>query len=137
MSDGLGFGANAKAALLTRGLTEIGRVGTALGAARATFWGAAGVGDVLATCNSHLSRNWRAGFRLGSGESIAAVTEGQVSVVEGFPTTGAARELAARLGVEAPICAALYNVLFEGRRPADAVRELMTRRGRAEGEAWQ
>lgn len=137
VSDGLGYGANAKAALVCRGLVEIGRLGTRLGAARATVWGAAGVGDVLATCNSHLSRNWQVGHRLGQGESISAITQTQTSVAEGIPTTAAARELARRLDVEAPITGALHEVLFEGRAPAEAVTELMTRRWRAEAEEWQ
>ena len=137
ISDGLGFGANAKAALVCRGLAEIGRLGTALGAARATFWGAAGVGDVIATCNSPLSRNWQVGRRLGRGESVEAVLSAQGSVAEGVPTTAAAHALAARLDVEAPIIGALHGVLSENRMPAEAVRELMTRRWRAEAEAWQ
>lgn len=134
VSDGLGYGANARAALVTRGLTEMGRIGHALGACRATFWGAAGVGDVLTTCNSRLSRNWQAGHRLGCGEALTA--EGS-EAIEGVPTTRAARELSQRLGVEAPISCALYEVLFEGRAPGEAVMELMCRPWRAEAEAWQ
>jgi glycerol-3-phosphate dehydrogenase (NAD(P)+) len=137
VSDGLGFGANARAALVTRGLAEMGRVGTAMGALRATFWGVAGIGDVLATCNSRLSRNWQAGNRLAQGEELESIIGGDAPVVEGVPTTAAARELAGRLGVDAPITAALHEVLFEGRAPQDAVRELMARPGRAEAESWQ
>jgi glycerol-3-phosphate dehydrogenase (NAD(P)+) len=137
VSDGLGFGANARAALVTRGLAEMGRVGTALGALRATFWGVAGIGDVLATCNSRLSRNWQAGYRLAQGEGLQSITGGGAPVVEGVPTTAAARALADRLGVDAPITGALYQVLFEGHAPRDAVRDLMARPERAEAEGWQ
>lgn len=135
--DGLGYGANAKAALVTRGLAEIGRLGTKLGAERATFWGVAGVGDLLATCNSTLSRNWQVGSALAAGEPADTLGSPGQPVAEGIWTTVAARELAERVGVEVPITQALYEVLFEGRKPADAVCELMTRRCRAEMEDWQ
>lgn len=135
--DGLGYGANAKAALVTRGLAEIGRLGTTLGAARSTFWGVAGVGDVLATCNSHLSRNWQVGHRLGRGESIAAINRTQSAIAEGISTTAAACDLARNAQVDAPITFALYEVLFEGASPEAAVGELMTRRSREETEEWQ
>lgn len=137
ISDGLGFGANAKAALVCRGLAEMGRLGTALGANRATFWGAAGVGDVIATCSSPLSRNRQVGLRLGQGESVDVAVAMQDGVAEGVPTTAAAHALAGRLRVDAPIIGALHGVLFDNRKPAEAVRELMTRRWRAEAEAWQ
>jgi glycerol-3-phosphate dehydrogenase (NAD(P)+) len=136
-SDGLGLGANARAALITRGLAEIGRLGTRLGAERATFWGAAGVGDILATCTSPLSRNYQVGLRLARGESMADVQRSHPGVAEGIPTTSVAHALARQMGVEAPITAALDELLFEGRVPADAVHELMTRRWRAEVEEWQ
>ncbi len=135
--DGLGYGANAKAALVTRGLAEIGRLGTRLGAQRATFWGVAGVGDLLATCNSSLSRNWQVGQSLAAGQAVVTPGSPADPVAEGIPTTVATRELALRVGVEVPITQALYEVLFEGRRPSDAVHELMTRRWRAELEDWQ
>lgn len=137
VSDGLGYGANAKAAIVTRGMAEIGRLGTKLGAGRATFWGAAGVGDVLATCNSQLSRNWQVGYRLGQGETAEAIGATQTSVAEGIPTTAAARGLAAELGVDAPITNALHQVIFNSRAPVEAVQELMTRRWRVEPEDWQ
>jgi len=137
VSDGMGFGANAKAALLTRGLAEIGRLGTKLGASRATFWGVAGVGDILATCNSRLSRNYQVGFRLGRGERIAQILDTQGAVAEGVPTTAAVRGLAAQLSVELPIATVLHQILFEDREPSDAVAELMRRQWRAEAEAWQ
>ncbi|NSW54816.1 MAG: NAD(P)-dependent glycerol-3-phosphate dehydrogenase [Armatimonadetes bacterium] len=137
VSDGMGFGANAKAALLTRGLAEIGRLGTKLGASRATFWGVAGVGDILATCNSCLSRNYQVGFRLGRGERVAQILDTQGAVAEGVPTTAAVRGLAAHLSVELPIATVLHQILFEDREPSDAVAELMRRQWRAEAEAWQ
>lgn len=135
--EGLGYGANAKAALVTRGLAEMGRIGTRLGARRATFWGVAGVGDVLATCNSPLSRNWQLGFRLGRGEDARSAGTGERGVAEGVPTTAAARGLARQLGVETPIVDVLYEILFSGLAPADGVRELMSRPLRAEPEQWQ
>ena len=136
VSDGLGYGANAKAALVTRGLAEIARVGTKLGALRGTFWGLAGVGDLLATCNSRLSRNWQVGSRLGQGESIDEITRTQAGVAEGIPTTAAARELAGRVGVEAPITLAVEDVVFRGVPPDRAVEQLMARRWRVEAEDW-
>lgn len=136
-SDGLELGANARAALITRGLIEMGRLGTRMGAERATFWGAAGVGDVLATCTSPLSRNYLVGLRLARGETMADVRSSHPGVAEGIPTTAVAHALARDLGVEAPITSALYEVLFGGRPPRDAVRDLMTRRWRAELEEWQ
>jgi glycerol-3-phosphate dehydrogenase (NAD(P)+) len=135
--DGLELGANARAALITRGLAEMGRLGTRLGAERATFWGAAGVGDILATCTSPLSRNYLVGLRLARGETMADVQRSHPGVAEGIPTTSVAHALAQRMGVQAPITAALDEVLFAGRAPADAVRDLMTRRWRAEVEDWQ
>jgi glycerol-3-phosphate dehydrogenase (NAD(P)+) len=136
-SDGLDLGSNARAALITRGLAEMGRLGTRLGAERATFWGVAGVGDILATCTSPLSRNYLLGLRLARGETMHDVQRSHPGVAEGIPTTSVAHGLARRMGVEAPITAALYEVLFEGRVPADAVHDLMTRRWRAEVEEWQ
>ncbi len=137
VSDGLGFGANAKAALVTRGLTEMGRFGTRLGADRATFWGIAGIGDLLATCNSPLSRNYQVGLRLGQGQPVSEAIRSQTSVAEGIPTTAAVCRLAHHLGVEAPIISALHGVLFEQDTPADAVKALMARQWRAEKEDWQ
>jgi glycerol-3-phosphate dehydrogenase (NAD(P)+) len=134
INDGMGYGANAKAALLTRGLAEISRLGIRLGADRATFWGAAGLGDMVATCGSRLSRNWQVGYQLGSGRDQASALASQAGVAEGVRTTAAAAALAERVGVEAPIITALRGVLFEGREPEDAVRELMARPWRSEAE---
>ena len=137
ISDGLGFGDNAKAALITRGLAEIGRVGVTLGALPATFWGIAGVGDLITTCNSRLSRNWQVGWRLARGESLSGIQESTAAVAEGIYTTAAAREVAARLAVPTPVTEAVYRILFGGASPAAEVEQLMTRPQRAEAEPWQ
>lgn len=127
LSDGLGFGDNAKAALLTRGLAEISRLGTAMGANPMTFAGLAGVGDLVATCTSKHSRNWRAGFLLGDGTSLEDVLEKIGMVVEGVRTTRNAYELAKQYDIEMPITSQLYEVLFEGKSPKAAVEQLMGR----------
>ncbi|MDF2835546.1 MAG: Glycerol-3-phosphate dehydrogenase [Paenibacillus sp.] len=127
LSDGLQFGDNAKAALLTRGLAEIGRLGAAMGASPLTFAGLAGVGDLVVTCTSQHSRNWRAGSMLADGTPLETVLERMGMVVEGVRTTRAAYELSKQFKVEMPITAQLYAVLFQGRTPKDAVGELMGR----------
>ncbi|MFC5403831.1 NAD(P)H-dependent glycerol-3-phosphate dehydrogenase [Cohnella soli] len=127
LSDGLGFGDNAKAALITRGLAEIARLGAAMGANPLTFAGIAGVGDLIATCTSKHSRNWRAGSLLAQGVPAAEVQERIGMVVEGVRTTKAAYALARQFNVEMPIMAQLYAVLFEGLSPDRAVEALMGR----------
>jgi glycerol-3-phosphate dehydrogenase (NAD(P)+) len=127
MSDGLGFGDNAKAALITRGLAEIGRLGTAMGANPLTFAGLAGVGDLVVTCTSQHSRNWRAGYALAEGRTLDEVLSGLGMVVEGVRTTQAAVRLAAKYSVELPIAAQLHAVLFDGKDPRGAVEDLMGR----------
>ncbi|MBW5446656.1 NAD(P)H-dependent glycerol-3-phosphate dehydrogenase [Cohnella sp. CFH 77786] len=127
LSDGLGFGDNAKAALVTRGLAEIARLGAAMGANPLTFAGLAGVGDLIATCTSRHSRNWRAGSMLGQGVPLDEVLRRIGMVVEGVRTTKFAHELASRYGVEMPITDQLYAVLFEGKAPEQAVGDLMGR----------
>ncbi len=134
LSDGLGFGDNAKAALMTRGLAEISRLGVHLGADPMTFLGLAGVGDLIVTCTSKHSRNWRAGNLLGQGMSLEEVLERMGMVVEGVKTTKAAYELAERMQVEMPITKELYEVLFEAKLPRHAVEDLMGRLKRHEGE---
>lgn len=134
MSDGLGFGDNAKAALLTRGLAEIGRLGVKLGANPLTFAGLAGVGDLVVTCTSKHSRNWRAGYLLGQGQDLETVLKQMGMVVEGVRTTKAAHALALKEQVEMPITHVLYNVLFEGLDPRQAVEELMGRGRKLEME---
>jgi len=127
ISDGLGYGDNAKAALITRGLAEIARLGCALGANPLTFSGLAGVGDLIVTCTSTHSRNWRAGHMLGQGKKLDEVLERMGMVVEGVRTTKAAYELAKELGVKMPITEVLYEVLFVGKDPKEAVDSLMAR----------
>jgi glycerol-3-phosphate dehydrogenase (NAD(P)+) len=127
ISDGLGYGDNAKAALITRGLAEIARLGCALGANPLTFAGLAGVGDLIVTCTSVHSRNWRAGHMLGQGKKLDDVLESMGMVVEGVRTTKAAYELAKELGVKMPITEVLYEVLFDGKNPKEAVDSLMAR----------
>ncbi|MGO4370996.1 NAD(P)H-dependent glycerol-3-phosphate dehydrogenase [Paenibacillus sp. MCAF20] len=127
LSDGLNFGDNAKAALLTRGLAEIGRLGTAMGANALTFAGLAGVGDLVVTCTSKHSRNWRAGYMLADGTPLEEVLNKMGMVVEGVRTTRAAYELAKQYNVEMPITAQLYEVLFANKSPRTAVEHLMGR----------
>ncbi len=132
MVDGLEVGYNAKSALLARGLAEISRLGAAMGAAVETFFGVAGVGDLATTCFSPHSRNRSCGERLGRGESLSSILESTVSVVEGVPTTRSVTMLADRHGVEMPITAAVFRILFEGLAPVDAIRSLMQREPKAE-----
>jgi len=132
MVDGLGVGDNAKSALLSRGLAEIARLGVAMGARVETFFGAAGVGDLATTCFSPSGRNRTCGERLGRGESLEAILESTVSVVEGVATTRSVMALAQAHNVEMPITAAVFGILFEGLRPTDAIRSLMQREQKAE-----
>jgi glycerol-3-phosphate dehydrogenase (NAD(P)+) len=127
LSDGLGFGDNAKAALLTRGLAEISRLGIAMGANPLTFSGLAGVGDLIVTCTSHHSRNWRAGNLLGQGKPLQEVLDNMGMVVEGVKTTKAAFMLAQKYEIEMPITKELYRVLFQEKNPRTAVEDLMGR----------
>ena len=130
--DGLNAGDNAKAALLTRGLAEISRLGVSLGARRETFIGLAGVGDLVTTCVSPLGRNRSAGERIGAGASVREVIESTPYVVEGIPTTRAVLELAARCKIEMPITQAVHDVLFDDKPPLAAITELMNRPPKAE-----
>jgi len=125
--DGLQAGDNAKAALITRGLVEITRLGVAMGAHAETFKGLAGVGDLVTTCVSPVGRNRSAGERIGAGESVADVVAATPSVIEGIPTTRSVSELAHEYHVQMPITAAVYQVLFENMSPRSAIDELMTR----------
>jgi glycerol-3-phosphate dehydrogenase (NAD(P)+) len=125
--DGLHAGDNAKAALLTRGLVEITRLGVALGARPQTFAGLAGIGDLITTCVSPLGRNRRAGERIGLGARLEDVVRESPAVIEGIPTTRAVLALAERHGVEMPITQAVYDVLFLGKPPEIAISELMSR----------
>ena len=126
-NDGMGFGDNAKAAFITRGLAEISRLGIAAGANPLTFSGLAGMGDLIATCASPLSRNQQLGRRLASGEKLNDILSSTHSVAEGVFTTRAALKVAQRYGVEMPITRLLGLVLFEGHDPRKVVPELMMR----------
>ncbi|MFY4775967.1 NAD(P)H-dependent glycerol-3-phosphate dehydrogenase [Metabacillus sp. RGM 3146] len=127
ITDGLGYGDNAKAALITRGLAEIARVGSGMGANPLTFSGLAGIGDLIVTCTSVHSRNWRAGNMLGKGDQLEEVLEKMGMVVEGVRTTKAAYQLSQKYNVKMPITVALYDVLFNGKSPKEAVDSLMSR----------
>ena len=131
---GLGFGDDAKAAIMTRGLAEISRLGVAMGANPLTFIGLSGVGDLIVTCTSVHSRNWRAGNLLGQGHKLEEVLENMGMVVEGVATTKAAVELAQQLGVEMPITQTIYNVLYNGEDIKKAAKEIMLRDGKMENE---
>ncbi len=130
--DGLHAGDNAKAALLTRGLVEITRLGVAMGSRPATFVGLAGVGDLVTTCVSPFGRNRTAGERLGSGESLESILASSRAVIEGIPTTQAVLRLADRLDVEMPITQAVHEVLFRRMPPLEAITQLMSRPLKAE-----
>lgn len=127
IADGLGFGDNAKAAFMTRGLAEITRLGTAMGARPLTFAGLAGIGDLIVTCTSRHSRNRRAGLMLADGKSLAEIEAASSMVVEGIRATAAAHELACRHGVDMPIAAQIYAVLYQGASPKEAVSRLLAR----------
>ncbi|MFH1010815.1 MAG: NAD(P)H-dependent glycerol-3-phosphate dehydrogenase [bacterium] len=130
--DGLGLGMNTKGALITRGLAEIARLGEALGGRRSTFAGLSGMGDLITTCASPLSRNRRVGEALARGRKLDQILQEMVMVAEGVPTTQAGRELAHRHGIPMPITEAVYGVLFEGKEPHQAVEELMVRKLKVE-----
>jgi glycerol-3-phosphate dehydrogenase (NAD(P)+) len=129
---GLGYGDNTQAALITRGLAELSRLGVRLGGAPLTFAGLAGLGDLVATCVSAKSRNRSVGFELGRGRSLPEIVAATNAVAEGVNTTAAVLELAARVDVEMPIASLVGSVLYEGRRPADLVAALMLREAKAE-----
>jgi glycerol-3-phosphate dehydrogenase (NAD(P)+) len=130
--DGLGAGNNAKAALVTRGLVEITRLGVAMGASEATFQGLAGVGDLITTCVSPEGRNRTVGEQLGKGRKLEDILSKMSSVAEGVPTTKAVMQLARRHNVEMPITEAVHAVLFEGRDVIRALSDLMSRDPKAE-----
>lgn len=132
MIDGLGAGDNAKSALLARGLAEIARLGSAMGARRDTFFGVAGVGDLATTCFSPEGRNRSCGERIGRGESLEEVVGSTDSVIEGVATTRSVAALAAAHKVDMPITAVVHAILFEGLDPIDAITALMAREPKAE-----
>jgi glycerol-3-phosphate dehydrogenase (NAD(P)+) len=135
MAAGIGFGHNTLAALITRGLAEITRLGLALGAERATFSGLAGMGDLVLTCTGSLSRNRTVGYRLGKGERLEEVLADMTAVAEGLKTAEAVHELSTRHGVEMPISEQVYAIIHEGKSPTEALRTLMLRDPKP--EEWQ
>lgn len=130
--DGLGFGDNTKASLITRAIAEMRRLGTQAGAQADTFAGLSGLGDLTVTCFSKYSRNRTFGEKLGRGGQAEEILSAMVSVVEGFPTTRSARKLADKLGVATPIIDEVHEMLYAGKSPKEAVRNLMTRELKAE-----
>jgi len=139
MVDGLGYGDNTKAAFITRALTEITALGVALGASPLTFSGLAGLGDVITTCASPLSRNHYVGTELSRGRSLGEIADSMTNVAEGVTTTAAAWNLAQQLGLEMPITEKIYRVLFTGLKPRQAATELMSIEARHElaGRKWK
>ncbi|HFU4122172.1 TPA: NAD(P)H-dependent glycerol-3-phosphate dehydrogenase [Streptococcus suis] len=131
---GLGYGDNAKAAIIARGLTEITRLGVAMGANPLTYSGLSGVGDLIVTGTSVHSRNWRAGDLLGKGEKLENIEANMGMVIEGISTTKAAYELAQELGVYMPITQAIYSVIYQGASIQDAIQEIMSGEFRQENE---
>jgi|Deesub1362B_J571_1020462.scaffolds.fasta_scaffold01120_11 glycerol-3-phosphate dehydrogenase (NAD(P)+) len=132
ISDGVGFGDNTKAALITRGLVEITRLGTAAGADPLTFAGLSGMGDLIVTCISRHSRNRHVGEQIGRGKTLPEVLSEMVMVAEGVRTTRSAYQLARKYGVEMPITTEVYRVLYEQKDPRQAVYDLMTRSAKQE-----
>ncbi len=132
--DGLGFGYNARAALITRGLAEIARLGVSLGANPLTFSGLAGLGDLVLTCTADLSRNRSVGLKIGQGQKLEEILGPMKMVAEGVKTCRSAYMLGVNRGVDMPITRQVYEVLYEGKRPKDGVRDLMARELRSENE---
>jgi glycerol-3-phosphate dehydrogenase (NAD(P)+) len=132
VSDGFGLGDNSKAALVTRALAELLRLGTAMGGNARTFYGLSGAGDLIATCFSQHSRNRRVGEQIGRGRTVDEITSSTQTVAEGIPTTKSAYECARRLDIETPIIDQVYAVLYEGKPPARALEELLGRDQKAE-----
>jgi len=132
VADGLGFGYNTRAALITRGLAEMTRMGVKLGADRETFAGLAGMGDLVLTCTGDLSRNRSVGMELGKGRSLEEILAGMNMVAEGVKTTLSAYQLAQKLGVDVPIIEQTYHLLYQNKDPRQAVNDLMLRDLKAE-----
>lgn len=132
IADGLGYGHNSRAAIITRGLAEITRLGLALGARTRTFAGLSGLGDLVLTCTGDLSRNRSVGLRLGRGERLDDILTGMKMVAEGIKTTRAARRLARSTEVEMPIVEEVYTILFDGKPPEQATADLMLREPKPE-----
>jgi glycerol-3-phosphate dehydrogenase (NAD(P)+) len=131
-ADGLGLGDSAKAALLVRGIAEMSRLGKALGAHEETFFGLAGFGDLICTCQSKLSRNHRVGKEIAKGKKLDTILKGMVEIAEGVPTTQAVKALSIKLDVDMPITDEVYNVLFADKEPYAALSDLMNREAKKE-----
>ena len=127
ISDGLGLGYNTRAALITRGITEIQRLGIRLGADRETFMGLAGIGDLVLTCTGKLSRNWTVGYKIGQGMKLEAILSEMRMVAEGVKTTRSAYNMSRKMGVEMPIVEQVYRILYEDLDPNEALQVLMSR----------
>ena len=135
MSDGIGFGANARTALITRGLAEMSRLGAALGAQPETFMGMAGLGDLVLTCTDNQSRNRRFGLALGQGKDVDTAAQEEIGqVVEGYRNTKEVWMLSQRMGVEMPIVDQIYQVLYQGKDARLAAQDLLARDKKAEGK---
>jgi len=134
ISDGLGFGSNARTALITRGLAEMMRLGEKLGGKIETFTGMAGLGDLVLTCTDNQSRNRRFGLALGKGASLDQAAKDIGQVVEGVRNTKEVYHLAERLGVDMPICQSIYNIIYNNQDPRKAAKELLTRTMKVEGD---
>jgi len=132
LADGLGFGANARTALITRGLAELTRLGVSLGAKESSFMGMAGLGDLVLTCTDNQSRNRRFGLALGQGKDIEAAQVEIGQVVEGYRNTEEVYNLAQRMGIEMPICEQIYYVLYQGKAVKEAAIDLLSRSKREE-----
>ena len=132
ISDGLGFGANSRIALITRGLVEMTRLGVALGAQKETFMGLAGMGDLVLTCTDNLSRNRRMGLAIAAGKSVDEAQHKIQQVVEGVMAAEAVKEVADELAIEMPICQQIYRILYEDASPREAVGALMGRELKSE-----
>jgi glycerol-3-phosphate dehydrogenase (NAD(P)+) len=133
ISDGLGLGHNTRAALITRGLAEICRLGEKMGAGKPTFFGLAGIGDLVLTCTGELSRNRSVGLRLGQGEKLSAILSTMTMVAEGIKTTRSAYQLSIKHRIEMPIVSQINGILYEGCDPRQSVKDLMARDLKAEG----
>jgi glycerol-3-phosphate dehydrogenase (NAD(P)+) len=127
ISDALKYGNNSRAALVTRGIAEMTRLGVRLGARKETFFGLAGIGDLLLTCTARMSRNYHVGYELGRGRALAEIQAGVKTVAEGVATTVSVRDLAGQEAVEMPITEEVYRVLYDGKDPRDSIRDLMQR----------
>jgi glycerol-3-phosphate dehydrogenase (NAD(P)+) len=132
ISDGLGFGSNTKASLVTRGLNELKEFALCYGAKISTFYGAAGLGDLITTCISPKSRNRTVGERIAKGEKLNDITSSMTMVAEGIKTTKAVYEMSRSLKIDLPITESIYNVLFNNADPRESVKNLMTRKFKAE-----